>query len=178
MLFFLLHPCSLSSRRVQMHLLPAQFLNLLQSVALQMSLTCPVGKFSALQYAGTTHRLILPGNSCKQRASCLERSQIVQHAVPKPGPFCLFTRVCRDRCSSIWDDAEFRLTFALLFYRIALFHSRSDHVRIMNVLLRGMVRALQIDIGPPPLLPLHEDVHKPLAFMFLPSCRCGCSLFV
>jgi hypothetical protein len=115
-----------------------------------MSLTCPVGKFSALQFAGTTHRLILPGNSCKQRASCLERSQIVQHAVPKPGPFCLFTRVCRDRCSSIWDDAEFRLTFALLFYRIALFHSRSDHVRIMNVLLRGMVRALQIDIGPPP----------------------------
>jgi hypothetical protein len=48
----------------------------------------------------------------------------------------------------------------------------------MNVLLRGMVRALQIDIGPTPLLPLHEDVHKPLAFMFLPSCRCGCSLFV
>jgi hypothetical protein len=57
----------------------------------------------------------------------------------------------RDRCSSIWDDAEFRLTFALLFYHVALFHSRPAHVRIMNVLLRGMARALQIDIGAPPL---------------------------
>ena len=43
------------------------------------------------------------------------------------------------------------MTFALLFYRVALFHGRPAHVRIMNVLLRGMARALQIDIGAPPL---------------------------
>ncbi len=60
----------------------------------------------------------------------------------------------RDRCSSIWDDAEFRLTFALLFYRATLFHSRPAHVRIMNVMLRGMARALQIDISTLPLTPL------------------------
>jgi len=79
----------------------------------------------------------------------------------------------RDRCSSIWDDAEFRLTFALLFYRVALFHSRSAHVRIMNVLLRGMARALQIDIGAPPLsfflsCILHHSREFPILSLFLP----------
>ena len=66
--------------------------------------------------------------------------------IRSPSPRFL-TFLPRDRCSSVWDDAEFRLTFALLFYRTALFHCRSAHVRILNVLLRGMARALQIDIG-------------------------------
>ncbi len=78
----------------------------------------------------------------------------------------------RDRCSAIWDDAEFRLTFALLFYRVALFHSRPAHVRIMNVLLRGMARALQIDIGASPLLfsLLYLQLRElPILSVFLPD---------
>ena len=65
------------------------------------------------------------------------------------------------------------MTFALLFYRVALFHSRSAHVRIMNVLLRGMARALQIDIGAPPLhfflsCILHHSREFPILSLFLP----------
>ena len=87
------------------------------------------------------------GTSCKQAHCALSRASCLATWSESVLPAGLD----RDRCSSIWDDAEFRLTFALLFYRVALFHSRSAHVRIMNVLLRGMARALQIDIGAPPL---------------------------
>ena len=82
---------------------------------------------------------------------CSHQHKLVAHASfsHSLSNVLLLTASPRDRCSPVWDDAEFRLTFALLFYRVALFHSRSTHIRILNVLLRGMARALQIDIGAP-----------------------------
>ena len=151
--------------RLRLQLLRCRLL-LLQSVAFQAPRTCRVGKFLALLFVATTPRLMLLGSSCMRTASCggrtggvlLKACFIVQCHATHPSVLRIrrafpHTRTRRDRCSSIWDDAEFRLTFALLFYRIALFHCRAAHVRILNVLLRGMARALQIDIGqqsPPP----------------------------